>query len=115
MRLLRKHLLTLAAAFASAPFVPDEGDESLSPPAGRGDFLRLVFPRTAPYAGQVIPRSTDIETDRTVRQNASFIPPTTLRGAPAKIEPVVVASTLAPFCKPVTALIEFARGWADAM
>jgi hypothetical protein len=52
---------------------------------------------------------------RAVAQNASFIPPTTLRGAPAKIEPVVEASTLAPFCNPVTALIEFASGWAEAM
>ncbi len=48
-------------------------------------------------------------------QNASRMPPTKLRGAPANTEPVVLARTLAPFCRPEVALIEFARFWAEAM
>ncbi|SEP30687.1 hypothetical protein SAMN02799625_05421 [Methylobacterium sp. UNC300MFChir4.1] len=48
-------------------------------------------------------------------QNASRMPPTKLRGAPANTEPVVLARTLAPLCRPEVALIEFARFWAEAM
>lgn len=48
-------------------------------------------------------------------QKASRMPPTKLRGAPANTEPVVLARTPAPFCRPETALIELARFWAEAM
>ncbi len=43
------------------------------------------------------------------------MPPTELRGALGNTEPVVLARTLAPFCRPVVALIELARFWAEAM
>jgi hypothetical protein len=43
-----------------------------------------------------------------LHQNASRIPPTKLRGAPANTEPVVLARTPAPFWRPSVALIELA-------
>ena len=48
MRFLRTHPLTLAANLQfAAPFAPDKGDESLSPPAGRGGNPRFFFSSAA--------------------------------------------------------------------
>jgi hypothetical protein len=75
----------------------------------RADFRRLYWVQIRSYSDRQRPTRLSVPrsfSSSASHRNASFSPPTKLRGAPAYIEPVpVTASTLPGFCAPVTALM----------